>query len=154
MTAAAAFDPVADGRPAPPRPSAVPDTPAAPPSEPPSASDRLRAIAVTAIDRLAAAAATKVDEMADRLGDMAADAVKGNLPGGVGGNAALSAGLAALQGRNPVWAGIKGAVGAMSTTTKVLLALLLILLAVLSPVLVLVLALVLLVAAIVGAVKG
>ncbi|MEJ2861990.1 hypothetical protein [Actinomycetospora flava] len=150
MTAAAAFDPVADGRPAPPRPSAVPDEPAGPPS----ASDRLRAIAVTAIDRLAAAAATKVDEMADRLGDMAADAVQGNLPGGVGGNAALRAGLAALQGKNPVWAGIKGAVGAMSTTTKILLGLALILVAVLSPVAILVLALVLIVAGIVGAVRS
>jgi uncharacterized paraquat-inducible protein A len=73
---------------------------------------------------------------------------------GVGASAALQAGLAAMQGRNPVWAAIKGGVSAMSPTTKVLLGLLLILTAVLSPVLLIVLALVLLVAAIVGAVKG
>ncbi|MDD7968288.1 hypothetical protein [Actinomycetospora lemnae] len=165
MTAAAAFDPVADGRPAPARPASVPDAnptssgassgaSAASSGGPPSAGDRLRALAITAIDRLAGVAATKVEELADRLGDMAADAAKGQLPGGVGGNALVKAGLAAMQGKNPVVAAVKGAVGAMSTGTKVLVALLLILVAVLSPVVLLVAALVLLVAAIVGAVKN
>lgn len=163
MTAAAAFDPVADGRPAPARPVSVPNrnptASASSPSSaasagPPSAGDRLRALAVTAIDRLAGVAAAKVEEYADKLGDIAADAVKGQLPGGVGGNAMIRAGLAALQGQNPVVAAIKGAVGAMSTSTKVVVALLLILTAVLAPVVLLVLAIVLLVMAIVGAVKN
>jgi hypothetical protein len=158
MTAA-----VADDRPAAPPlaeaasgPTAVPGTGPAPA---PSTSDRLRALAVTMIDRLAAAATAKVEEVSDRLGDMAADAAQGALDGagagtGVFANAALQGGLAKLQGRNPVWAAIKGGVSAMSTKTKVLLGLLLVLLAVLSPVLVLVLALVLLIAAIVGAFSG
>ncbi|HSK59052.1 MAG TPA: hypothetical protein VK935_08370 [Actinomycetospora sp.] len=152
MTAAVAED----------RPAAPPLAEAAPgpaPEPPPSASDRLRALAVTMIDRLAAAATAKVEEMSDRLGDMAADAAKGALDNagagkGVFANAVLQGGLAKLQGRNPVWAAIKGGVSAMSPTTKVLLSLLLILVAVLSPVVLLVLALVLLVAAIVGAVSG
>ncbi|PVZ09093.1 hypothetical protein [Actinomycetospora cinnamomea] len=125
----------------------------------PSASERLRALVVVAVDRLAAAATAKVDEVADRLGDVAADAAKGALGGsgaglGVGANAALQAGLAKMQGRNPVWAGIKGGFSAMSPGTRVAVGLLLILLAVLSPVLLLVLGLVLLIAAIVGAVRG
>ncbi|HWN25356.1 MAG TPA: hypothetical protein VNP37_00190, partial [Actinomycetospora sp.] len=154
MTAAVAEDPAA-----PPLAEAAPD-PA--PTPPPSASDRLRALGVSMIDRLAAAATVKVEEVADRLGDMAADAAKDALGGagaGAGGggvfaNAVLQGGLAKLQGRNPVWAAIKGGVSAMSPTTKVLVGLLLILLAVLSPVLLIVLALVLLVAAIVGAVRS
>jgi hypothetical protein len=153
MTAAAVTD-----QPTPSLPASRPTAAPAAASGPPSASERLRALAITAIDRLAGAAAAKVEEVADRLGDMAADAVKGGAGGltggGVGATAALQGGLAALQGRNPVWAAIKGGVSAMSPTTKVLLGLLLVLLAVLAPVLVLVLALVLLVAAIVGAVKG
>jgi hypothetical protein len=152
MTAA-----VAEDRPA--APPLAQDAPNAAPEAPPSASDRLRALAVGMIDRLAAAATAKVEEMSDRLGDMAADAAKDALGGvGAGGgvfaNAVLQGGLAKMQGRNPVWAAIKGGVSAMSPTTKALLGLLLILLAVLSPVLLLVLALVLLVAAIVGAVRS
>lgn len=155
MTTAAPGAAIEDGPPAAPPPVGSGATSVG--SGPPSASERLRALAVTAIDRLAGVAAAKVEEAADRLGDLAADAAQGALGRagtGVGASAALRGGLAALQGRNPVWAAIKGAVSAMSTTTKVLLALLLILLAVLAPVLVLVLALVLLVAAIVGAVTG
>lgn len=158
MTAA-----VADDRPAaPPLAEASPGpepVPGTGPAPAPAASDRLRALAVTMIDRLAAAATAKVEEVSDRLGDMAADAAKGALDGagagqGVFANAALQGGLAKLQGRNPVWAAIKGGVSAMSPATKVLLGLLLILVAVLSPVLLIVLALVLLIAAIVGAVSG
>jgi hypothetical protein len=109
---------------------------------------RLERIAVALIDRLAAAAADKVDELADKLQDIAQN------PGGIGMTAAMRAGLAAMQGKNPVWAAIKGAASAMSTTTKVLIGLALILLAVLSPVALLVLALVLIIAAIVGAIRG
>jgi hypothetical protein len=162
MTAAVADDrpaapPLAEAAPG---PAPVAGTGSAPaPAAPPSASDRLRALAVTMIDRLAAAATAKVEEVSDRLGDMAADAAKGALDGagagkGVFANAAIQGALAKLQGRNPVWAAIKGGVSAMSPTTKVLLGLLLILVAVLSPVLLIVLALVLLVAAIVGAVRS
>jgi hypothetical protein len=155
MTAA-----VADDRPAaPPLAEAAPNTAATSPTPPPSAGDRLRAVAVAMIDRLAAAATAKVEEVSDRLGDMAADAAKGALGGagagkGVFANAALQGGLAKLQGKNPVWAAIKGGVSAMSPGTKVLVGLLLILLAVLSPVALIVLALVLLVAAIAGAFSG
>jgi hypothetical protein len=151
MTAAAVLD---DDRP----PPSLPEAAAAPAQ--PSASDRLRQLAILAIDRLAGAAAAKVEQVADRLGDMAADAAKGavgqaSLSGlGVGATAALEAGRAKLEGRNPVWAGIKGGVGAMSPGQKVLLGLALLLTAVLSPVALIVLALVLLVAAIVGAVSG
>lgn len=126
---------------------AAPGATAATDTGAPTAGERLRDVAVALVDRLAAAAVAKVDEVADRLEDVTAQ-------GGVGASAAVRGGLAALQGRNPVWAAIKGAVAAMSTTTTVLVALLLIVLAVLSPVLVLVLALVLLIAAIVGAVSG
>lgn len=148
MTAAA----VADDRPAPPAPALaeVPSTT----GEPLSAGDRLKQVAIAALDRLAGAAVAKVEELSDQLGDMAADAVAGNMPTGVGANAMIKGLMAKMQGKNPVWGAIKGAVGAMSTTTKVLLALALILVAVLSPVALLVLALVLLVAAIVGAVKS
>ncbi|WP_433781988.1 hypothetical protein ACQPX6_18985 [Actinomycetospora sp. CA-101289] len=154
MTAA-----VADDRPAaPPLAEAAPGSAATSPA-PPSAGDRLRAVAVAMVDRLAAAATAKVEEVSDRLGDMAADAAKGALGGagagkGVFANAALQGGLAKLQGKNPVWAAIKGGVSAMGPGTKVLVGLLLILLAVLSPVALIVLALVLLVAAIAGAFSG
>jgi hypothetical protein len=150
MTAAAVLD---DDRPAP----SLPETAEGAAPAQPSASDRLRALAIAAIDRLAGAAAEKVEEVADRLGDMAADAAKGAIGKaglGVGATAALEAGKAKLEGKNPVWAGIKGGVGAMSTGQKVLLGLALLLTAVLSPVALIVLALVLIIAAIVGAVTG
>jgi hypothetical protein len=114
----------------------------------PTNGQRLERIAIALIDRLAAAAVDKVDEFADRLQDFAEN------PGGIGMTAAVRAGLAKMQGKNPVWAAIKGAVSAMSTTTKILLGLLLILVAVLSPVAILVLAIVLIVAGIVGAVSS
>jgi hypothetical protein len=147
MTAAAVLD----------DPSPTPSLSEAAAPAPPSASDRLRELAIVAIDRLAGAAAAKVEEVADRLGDMAADTVKGAVGQaglGVGATAALEAGKAKLAGKNPVWAAVKGGVGAMGAGQKVLLALALILTAVLSPVALIVLALVLLVAAIVGAVRG
>jgi hypothetical protein len=148
MTAAAAVD----ARPAPQAP-ALAEAPRATP-EMPSAGDRLKQVAIAALDKLAGAAVVKVEELSDKLGDMAADAVSGNMPTGVGANALIKGVLAKMEGKNPVIAALKGAFGAMSTGTKVWLSLALILLAVLSPVALLVLALVLLVAAIVGAVKG
>jgi hypothetical protein len=148
MTAAAAVD----DRPAPQAP-ALAEAPQATP-EMPSAGDRLKQLAIAALDKLAGAAVVKVEELSDKLGDMAADAVSGNMPTGVGANALMKGLLAKMEGKNPVIAALKGAFGAMSTGTKIWLSLALILLAVLSPVALLVLALVLLVAAIVGAVKG
>lgn len=102
---------------------------------------------VAAIDRLAGLAADRVDDVVGKLDDITAQ-------GGVGMNAMIAGGLAKLQGKNPVWAAIKGAVGAMSTSTKVVVALLLVLTAVLAPVALLVLAVLLLVLAIAGAVSG
>ncbi|GAA4728768.1 hypothetical protein [Actinomycetospora chibensis] len=148
MTAAAAVD----DRPAPQAP-ALAEAPQ-PTGEMPSAGDRLKQLAIAALDKLAGAAVVKVEELSDKLGDMAADAVSGNMPTGVGANALMKGVLAKMEGKNPVIAALKGAFGAMSTSTKIWLSLALILLAVLSPVALLVLALVLLVAAIVGAVKG
>ncbi|GAA4924170.1 hypothetical protein EV188_105246 [Actinomycetospora succinea] len=131
-------------------PATAPTTaaPAAASQHVPTNGERLQRIAVALIDRLAAAAVDKVDELADRLQDFAQN------PGGIGMTAMVQAGLAKMQGKNPVWAAIKGAVSAMSTTTKILLGLLLILVAVLSPVAILVLAIVLIIAGIVGAVSG
>ncbi len=148
MTAAAAVD----DRPAPQAP-ALAEAPQ-PTGEMPSAGDRLKQVAIATLDKLAGAAVVKVEELSDKLGDMAADAVSGNMPTGVGANALMKGVLAKMEGKNPVIAALKGAFGAMSTSTKIWLSLALILLAVLSPVALLVLALVLLVAAIVGAVKG
>lgn len=127
-----------------PTPAPAPAAPAAAPTN----GQRLERIAVALIDRLAAVAVDKVDQFADRLQDFAEN------PGGIGMTAAVRAGLAKMQGKNPVWAAIKGAVSAMSTTTKILIGLLLILVAVLSPVAILVLAIVLIIAGIVGAVRG
>ena len=154
MTAAAAVD----DRPAPQAPALAeapqPTAGMASAGEMPSAGDRLKQVAIAALDKLAGAAVVKVEELSDKLGDMAADAVSGNMPTGVGANALIKGVLAKMEGKNPVIAALKGAFGAMSTGTKIWLSLALILLAVLSPVALLVLALVLLVAAIVGAVKG
>ncbi len=109
--------------------------------------ESLQQLLVIGIDKVAHAALEKVDESSAKLEDISAS-------GGVGVSAALGGGLAKLQGKNPVWAAIKAGVGAMSPTTKVVVALLLILTAVLAPVLVLVLAVVLLVLAIAGAGRG
>ncbi|MCD2198114.1 hypothetical protein LQ327_32560 [Actinomycetospora endophytica] len=104
-------------------------------------------LAVAVIDRAAGALVSKVDDVAGMLDGVGAG-------GGVGMNALISGGLAALGGKNPVWAAIKGGVAAMSPTTKVMVGILLILTAVLAPVVLLVVALLLLVLAIVAAVRG
>lgn len=129
------------------------DTSVAGPSGAPEASPKERLIAaaeqlaVAAIDRAAGAIVSKVDDLSGMLEGVGQG-------GGVGMNALLKGGMAALSGKNPVWAAIKGGVSAMSTTTKVMVALLLILTAVLAPVVLLVVALLLLVMAIVAAVRG
>ncbi|HEY2222616.1 hypothetical protein [Actinomycetospora sp.] len=104
-------------------------------------------LAVAVIDRAAGALVAKVDDLSGMIEGLGQG-------GGVGMNALISAGMAAMGGKNPVWAAIKGGVAAMGTTTKVMIALLLILTAVLAPVVLLVVALVLLVMAIVAAVRG
>lgn len=104
-------------------------------------------LAVAVIDRAAGALMDKVDDLSGMLDGVGRG-------GGVGMNALISGGIAALGGKNPVWAAIKGAVSAMSTTTKVVVGLLLILAAVLAPVALLVVALLLLVMAIVAAVRS
>jgi len=127
--------------------------PAPTPAAAPAASPKERLIAaaeqlaVAAIDRAAGAVVAKVDDLSGMLEGIGQG-------GGVGMSALLSGGMAALGGKNPVWAAIKGGVAAMSTTTKVVVGLLLILTAVLAPVVLLVVALLLLVLAIVSAVRG
>ena len=112
MTAAAAVD----DHPAPQAP-ALAEAPQ-PTGEMPSAGDRLKQVAIAALDKLAGAAVVKVEELSDKLGDMAADAVSGNMPTGVGANALMKGVLAKMEGKNPVIAALKGAFGAMSTSTK------------------------------------
>lgn len=74
--------------------------------------------------------------------------------GGAGMKAGLEGIRAALTGKNPVWAAIKGLVSGLSGTAKVALVLLLVLGLVLAPVLLVVLLLALLVAALVAAVRA
>ncbi|MFC9841427.1 hypothetical protein ACFVKB_47935 [Rhodococcus sp. NPDC127530] len=74
--------------------------------------------------------------------------------GGVGMTAGLEGVRAALTGKNPVWAAIKGLVSGLSGQAKVALILLLVLGLLLGPVLLVVLLLALLVMAIVAAVRA
>ena len=131
------------------RPAAAAPEPASSPE--PTPTERLVAcgqkLLIAVIDRAAGLAVDKVDDLSGTLEEIKAS-------GGVGMSAALGGGLAKLAGKSPLIGAIKGAAAAMSTTTKVLIALALILTAVLAPVVLLVLALVLLVAAIVSAVRN
>ncbi|WP_235157271.1 MULTISPECIES: hypothetical protein [Rhodococcus] len=68
--------------------------------------------------------------------------------------AVLKGAKAALTGKNPVWAAVKGLISGLSTRTKILLALLVVLVALLAPVLLVVALLVLLVAWLVAAVRA
>lgn len=110
----------------------------------------LQQLAVTAIDRLAGIAADKVDELAGRLEDVAVH----GMPTGVKASALMGGGLAALQGKNPVWAAGKAAFAAMSPGLKIAIGLLLVLAAVLAPVTLLVVALALIVLGIAGAIAS
>ncbi|WP_016884872.1 hypothetical protein [Rhodococcus jostii] len=74
--------------------------------------------------------------------------------GGVGMQAGLEGVRAALTGKNPVWAAIKGLASGLSTKAKIALLLLLTLGLLLGPVLLVVLLLALLVMAIVAAVRA
>jgi hypothetical protein len=74
--------------------------------------------------------------------------------GGAGMKAGLEGIRAALMGKNPVWAAIKGLVSGLSGKAKFALVLLLVLGLLLGPVLLVVLLLVLVVAAVVAAVRA
>jgi len=88
-----------------------------------------------------------VDRLSDKLEDVTSRG--GALTGAAGG------GLKALgAGKNPVWGAVKGAIGGLSTTTKVLIILSLILGLLLGPVVLLVLLLALMVLAVVAVVRA
>lgn len=91
--------------------------------------------------------ATKFQEWMDTLVETVAN-------GSAGMRAGLEGIRAALTGRNPLWAAIKGLVSGLSGKAKAALVLLLVFGLLLAPVLLVVLLLVLLVAALVAAVRG
>jgi hypothetical protein len=90
---------------------------------------------------------TKIQEWMDTLVDAVAD-------GGPGMNAGLAGIQAALAGKNPMWAAVKGLVSGLSGKAKVALALVVIFGLLLGPVLLVVLLLALLVAGLVAAVRA
>jgi hypothetical protein len=107
----------------------------------------LRRLANVLIDRGAKGASRAVDRLSGKL--------EGIANGGGGLTGAAAGGLKAVaEGRNPVWGAVKGAIGGLSTRTKVLIVLALVLALLLGPVVLLVLLLGLLVWAIVAAVRS
>ena len=138
---------------APTRPSAYlspgPSPTRCPVAEPPI--DQLKAslqrLAGVLIDRGANAALGVVDRLSGKLEDIAdrGGALTGAAAGGL---------KAVASGKNPVWGAVKGAIGGLSTTTKVLIVLTLVLALLLGPVMLIVLLLALLVFAIVAAVRS
>jgi hypothetical protein len=107
----------------------------------------LRRLANVLIDRGAKGASRAVDRFSGKL--------EGIANGGGGLTGAAAGGLKAVaEGRNPVWGAVKGAIGGLSTRTKVLIVLALVLALLLGPVVLLVLLLGLLVWAIVAAVRS
>jgi hypothetical protein len=107
----------------------------------------LRRLANELIDGGAKAASGAVDSLSGKLEGIASRG--GSLTG------AAAGGLKAVAvGRNPVWGAVKGAIGGLSTTTKVLIVLALVLALLLGPVVLVVLLLGLLVLAIVVAVRS
>jgi hypothetical protein len=89
----------------------------------------------------------KIQEWMDTLVDAVAD-------GGAGMNAGLAGIQAALAGKNPMWAAVKGLVSGLSGKAKAALILLVIFGLLLGPVLLVVLLLALLVAGLVAAVRA
>jgi hypothetical protein len=107
----------------------------------------LRRLGNVLIDRGAKGASRAVDRLSGKL--------EGIANGGGGLTGAAAGGLNAVaEGRNPVWGAVKGAIGGLSTRTKVLIVLALVLALLLGPVVLLVLLLGLLVWAIVAAVRS
>jgi hypothetical protein len=107
----------------------------------------LRRLANVLIDRGAKAASGAVDRLSGKLEDIASRG--GALTGAAAGGLKAVAG-----GRNPSWGAVKGAIGGLSTRTKVLIVLALVLVLLLSPVVLLVLLLGLLLLAIVAAARS
>ena len=107
----------------------------------------LRRLANELIDRGAKAASGAVDRLSGKLEGIAGRG--GALIGAAAGGLKAVAG-----GRNPVWGAVKGAIGGLSTRTKVLIVLVLVLALLLGPVVLVVLLLGLLVWAVVAAVRS
>ena len=132
-----------------PHPTASPRSPRQEVPEPPV--DRLKAslgrLVGVLVDRGAKAALGAVDRLSGKLEDIAdrGGAVTGAAAGGL---------KAFARGKNPVWGAVKGAIGGLSTKTKVLIVLALVLGLLLGPVALVVLLLGLLVFAIVVAVRS
>jgi hypothetical protein len=104
-------------------------------------------LAKVLIDRGAQAALGAVDRLSGKLEDISSRG--GALTGAAAGGLKAVAG-----GKNPVWGAVKGAIGGLSTKTKVLIVLTLVLGLLLGPVVFVVLLLGLLVFAVVAAVRS
>jgi hypothetical protein len=107
----------------------------------------LQRLANVLIDRGAQAALDAVDRLSGKLEDISSRG--GALTGAAAGGLKAVAG-----GKNPVWGAVKGAIGGLSTKTKVLIVLTLVLGLLLGPVVFVVLLLGLLVFAVVAAVRS
>ena len=107
----------------------------------------LRRLANVLIDRGAKAALGSVDRLSGKLEGIASR-------GGALNGASAGWLKAVAGGRNLVWGAVKGAIGGLSTTTKVLIVLVLVLALLLGPVVLVVLLLGLLVWAVVAAVRS
>jgi hypothetical protein len=107
----------------------------------------LRKLLATLMDRAFGLALDKVEVLAGKLDEVAAR-------GGLGLNALLGGVRASLQGRNPIWGAIKGAVAAMSPEAKAALIVALVLALLLLPLTVVLLLLVLIVVAVWAAVRA
>lgn len=101
----------------------------------------------TLLDRAVGIALDKVERLARSLDDIAAR-------GGVGLNALLGGLRSTLEGRNPLWGAVTGAVSALSTGAKIALFAALVLALLLLPVTVVLLLLALIVVAVVAAVRS
>jgi hypothetical protein len=113
--------------------------------------DQLKASFQKLLGALAQKGLTVALQAVDRLSEKLEDVTSrgGALTGGVGGGV-----KALLAGKSPVWGAVKGVIGGLSTTTKVLIVLSLVLALVLGPVLLLLLLLGLLIFAVVAAVRA
>jgi hypothetical protein len=107
----------------------------------------LQRLAGVLIDRGATAALRAVDRVSGKLEEITSR-------GGALTGAAVGGLRAVAGGKNPIWGAVKGAIGGLSTKTKVVIVLALIIALLLGPVVLLVLLLGLLVFAIVAAVRS
>lgn len=121
------------------RPTSAPEPAASPVDQ---LRTSLRELLATVLDRAFGLALDKVESLASSLEDMTAR-------GGPKLNALLGGARAALEGRNPVWGAIRGAVASLSPVAKAALFTVLVLAVVLLPVTVLLLLLALIVVAVI-----